>query len=193
MKSIGFSSKRLGKSEYAIRMRLSYRLTAAAALVVVGILVGFSVLRSGSSVEPRNPPVRNGVHSEQASSRRPSTKKIHVARGTKIRAATRLRSATACSNSEPGRAVANLSWKPALEHGSGQRVIVTIFPNGFDTGRFDRSPLLAPTRSHIQWPRVNGQAIHFWRVLTRHGRKWTATITARFRARACVADLIPGS
>jgi hypothetical protein len=100
-------------------------------------------------------------------------------------AATRLSAKPGCTNSrEP---VATLRWRPADERGTEQRVIVTIFPE-FDQGQFETSRPLASDRSSLTWRRVHGQAIHSWRVLTRHGDGWAASKTARFQGVVCPAD-----
>lgn len=103
-------------------------------------------------------------------------------------AATSLHAAPHCAGTAPPQPVATLRWNPAAERGTVQRVIVTIYPDGFEQGLFEASPPLASDRSSLTWRRVHGEAIHFWRVLTRHGDEWAASRTRQFQGVACPAD-----
>lgn len=83
---------------------------------------------------------------------------------------------------------ATLRWSPAADRGRLQRVVVTIYPDGFAQGRFEASQPLSPDRTKLEWRRVHGQAIHSWRVLTHHEDGWTASETGRFEGPVCAAD-----
>jgi hypothetical protein len=103
-------------------------------------------------------------------------------------AATGLQSDTGCKTEDPGEAFADLSWTVAEERGKEQRVAVTIFRDGFDTGNYEVSEPLDSGQNSLRWERFHGQAIHFWRVLTLHDSGWTPSETASFEGPTCIRD-----
>jgi hypothetical protein len=108
--------------------------------------------------------------------------------GAVLQPATSLRSSVECSQTQPRQGVAHLSWVPAGGSAAEQRVAVSIYRDGFETGKFDSSESLAPERAALDWRQLSGQAIHLWRVLTRYGDTWVASETASFEGPLCVAD-----
>jgi hypothetical protein len=84
--------------------------------------------------------------------------------------------------------VADLTWQPATRPGSEQRIVVAIDETEFGNGGFDASKGLPPGASSVTWTRVRGAATHTWRILTRHGERWTASPAARFEGELCEAD-----
>ncbi|HXQ37639.1 MAG TPA: hypothetical protein VN843_26745, partial [Anaerolineales bacterium] len=100
------------------------------------------------------------------------------------RAATNLQSEVECA--QPGLAVARLTWTPASNRGSAQRIDVTIY--SFDT-KFDSSVLLSPNENSLVWDKLKGQAIHDWRVLTLHADGWVPSETARFEGPTCIVEI----
>jgi hypothetical protein len=104
------------------------------------------------------------------------------------RAASNLESQSGCREDEPGKGFVDLRWSPATRRGQEQRIQVTIFREGFDTGNFKTSEVLTPERDSYQWTQPEGQARHYWRVLTRHSDGWIPSETARFEGPSCVAD-----
>jgi hypothetical protein len=105
-------------------------------------------------------------------------------------AAKRLAATPRCSETEPGKSITALRWRPAARPGRVQRIVVTIFRN-FAQGKLDSSGPLPSGRSTFEWHRVHGQAIHSWRVLTRQRGGWAASPIGRFTGPTCVGDL-PG-
>lgn len=101
------------------------------------------------------------------------------------RAASDLESRTGCSDDEVGRGFADLTWTPATQRGQEQKLQVTIFREGFESGNFKVSEALTPDRASYRWT-PEGQAIHQWRVLTRHSDGWVPSETARFEGPSCV-------
>jgi hypothetical protein len=102
---------------------------------------------------------------------------------------TALAAQTECSRTEPGKATAQLSWNCGPSCAEEHRVVVTIYPDGFDTGRFETSETMAPGQSSLVWKELHGQAFHFWRVLTRRGNTWVPSETARFEGPTCATPL----
>jgi hypothetical protein len=90
-----------------------------------------------------------------------------------------------------GEGIARLSWQPAANAGQEQRIIITIYRDGFETGNFDFSARLSPSDTSIVWDRVHGQAIHHWRVITLQSEGWVPSDTASFEGPPCVADWVP--
>lgn len=93
-----------------------------------------------------------------------------------------------CEQSGSRVGVADLTWVPASTPGAEQRIALTIFPEGFDTGNFQVSPPLPPTATSYTWQGTNPGGAHRWRVLTRHGGTWTPSEIQIFTGATCVAD-----
>jgi hypothetical protein len=104
-------------------------------------------------------------------------------------AATQLMAKARCEEAGSRTGVADLSWLPAANSGSEERVALTIFPEGFDTGNFQVSPPLAAGAASYTWPKTNPGGVHRWRVLTKHGSTWTPSEISMFSGATCVADM----
>lgn len=105
-------------------------------------------------------------------------------------AATNLESEVDCNRAEIPGGFARLRWTVAQNPGQEQMVVVTIFLDGFDTGKFESSKSLRPTDNTLVFDQVRGQALHRWRVLTRQAEGWVPSETARFQGPLCVHDEI---
>jgi hypothetical protein len=79
-----------------------------------------------------------------------------------------------------------LDWTPASDGGDEQLVEVTIF--SFELGQSTFSGSLSPTDDHLVYEEVSGQAIHQWRVLTRHGATWIPSEPSSFEGATCIID-----
>lgn len=107
-------------------------------------------------------------------------------------AARRLRSSVRCSSNAPRTGIARLHWRPVRRPGRRQWIAVTIFLRGFALGSFETSRPLANGVSSFEWRRVHGQAIHYWRVITRdRNGRWLGSSTASFTGPTCVAEFEP--
>jgi hypothetical protein len=104
-------------------------------------------------------------------------------------AATSLRGESVCSEEQVAHAVAELTWVPAVDRGDEQLVQVTIF--AFDLPGSTFSEPLDPDTGSLVFEQVSGQAVHQWRVLTRHGETWTPSEGAEFVGATCVVDVQP--
>jgi hypothetical protein len=94
---------------------------------------------------------------------------------------------------QPARALVKLQWTPASQKGSEQRIVVTIFSDGFQRGAFDVSNPLSSTQSSLVWDKLKGQAIHHWKVLTLQPSGWVLSQTATFEGPTVIRDHIDGS
>lgn len=107
-------------------------------------------------------------------------------------AATRLRSSERCSSNAPRTGIARLRWRPVRRPGRTQWIAVTIFLRGFALGSFEASRPLANGVSSFEWRRVHGQAIHYWRVITRdRNGRWLGSATGSFTGPTCIAEFQP--
>lgn len=104
------------------------------------------------------------------------------------RAASDLKADGRCREDNPRRGVVDLRWAAATVAGVEQRVQLTIFPEGFETGRYFLSESLPPDATALVWDQPQGQAIHQWRVLTRSDDGWVPSETARFTGPMCISD-----
>ena len=78
------------------------------------------------------------------------------------RAAANLQAEVRCDEVELRKGIVRLSWAVAANQGSEQRVAVTIYRDGFETGNYEISEPLSPYQSSLVWDRMKGQAIHLW-------------------------------
>jgi type IV secretory pathway VirB10-like protein len=104
-------------------------------------------------------------------------------------AASGLQASPHCGPAGTRTAAADLSWSPAAEPGSAQKVELSTVQNGFDTGNFQSSPQLSPADASYTWPSVNPNGIHTWRVETLHGSGWLPSATDQFTGPVCVGDM----
>ena len=102
--------------------------------------------------------------------------------------ATNLQTKTECSDTQLRKGIAKLSWKIAAEPGSAQRVDVTIYRDGFETGKFETTGPIPFGQSSLVWERLDPGIIHYYRVLTLHTQGWASSETASFEGPTCVAD-----
>lgn len=163
-----------------------------AALVAVAALAVFAVVRpsddppssSSTTTTPTSSPVAptSTTSVSQALGGRPV-----LAVGARP-AATALTASADCRRGDVGRPVATLSWTPASPRGSEQRVAVTIYRDGFERGDFRVGQALAADQATFEWERIEGQALHHWRVLTLHPDGWQPSETATFEGPVCPSD-----
>jgi len=104
--------------------------------------------------------------------------------------ATELRAEIFCDPAVRHRGLAQLSWTPADPPGEEQRVAVTIFKEGFETGAFEESKPLPPDQASFLLESVQGQAIHRWRVITVTATSDSPSDTVRFEGPVCVGDIV---
>lgn len=104
--------------------------------------------------------------------------------------AANLQAKVKCSDTELRKGIAELSWTVATETGSEQRVVVTAFRDGFESGKFEISESLPPYQSSLVWNKLEGQTIHLWRILTLHANGWVVSETSEFEGPSCVADFV---
>ncbi len=98
-------------------------------------------------------------------------------------AATGLTATAECVGGPP-EPVVHMHWDPS---GDGrQRVQVTVFADGFATGRIDRSRRLSSRQSRLTWRRAQGEAKHYWRVMTRIDGRSVPSEIATFEGPGCV-------
>jgi hypothetical protein len=96
-----------------------------------------------------------------------------------------------CTETGSNEGYADLEWLPAEPQGEEQVIAVTIYRTGFENNVYSLSNPLPPGQTSLRWTDLSGQAIHYWRVLTRTGNTWTASETAQFEGPTCVADFQP--
>jgi hypothetical protein len=101
-----------------------------------------------------------------------------------------LHSEAHCDPLRPGVGVVELAWRGALE--GEQRVDLSKFPEGFATGRYERSDPLAPTLEAAAVERLEPGVNYYWRVLRAKDGGWLASATARFEAPTCPVDPVRG-
>ena len=105
-------------------------------------------------------------------------------------AASNLAANVGCRETELRKGIAKLSWTVATKPSSEQRIVVTVFRDSFESGKFKISAPLPSDQSSLEWDKLEGQAIHFWKVLTLQPDGWVASETAEFEGPTCVTDFV---
>jgi len=103
-------------------------------------------------------------------------------------AATNLQSEATCSLEDPAKGIARLIWTPAERRGAEQRVALTTYVRGFDTGAFVTTGSLPPDQQSFVWERTGPGIIHYWWVLTLQTGGWAPSEVASFEGADCIAD-----
>ena len=132
----------------------------------------------------RSPAAEEG--SAQSSHPVPEGHVIAGSPGKATEAASDLTTVVRCDRSKAGRAVVDLKWQSASQPGAEQRIAVTIYGDGFETGRFDLSQPLPAEQTFLEWDLLKGQAFHNWRVITWRDGTWVPSETGRFEGPTCV-------
>jgi hypothetical protein len=147
--------------------------------LAVSLLIGLSLVSCGP--ESTAPPGQATLASpiEAAPS---STFEEPVLGPRRSKAATNLQAAPECDTGNTP--VVHLSWTPARDRGTAQKVAVTAFANGFETGQFEVSPRLSPRATKYDWTEVTANGSYQWRVLTRHG-SWIGSKISSFIGPSC--------
>ncbi len=102
--------------------------------------------------------------------------------------ATNLSAEIFCDPAISNRGLAEFRWTPADPPGQEQRIEITIFKRGFETGAFEESKPVSPDDDVFVFESVQGQAVHRWRVVTVGAAGETVSETARFEGPLCVDD-----
>lgn len=108
-------------------------------------------------------------------------------------AASDLEAKLGCNPADPGKGVATLNWSVAQSAGGEQRVVLTVYRDGFSRGAFQASGPLSPGQASLAWEGLEPGVIHFWRVLTLQSGGWAPSEIASFEGPTCVANMVPGS
>ena len=101
--------------------------------------------------------------------------------------ATDLTSEPRCDATTPGRTASALSWRAPAE-GTEQRVDLTFFFQGFESGNFVATPTLPPGQMAYLLLDTEPGVQYQWRVLTRTTNEWISSEVATFRGAVCVVD-----
>jgi hypothetical protein len=93
-----------------------------------------------------------------------------------------------CLDTNPRRGLIALAWAPRGGKLSAQRIDVTQFHEGFETGRFDVSATLAAGVRAISLENPEPGIYYYWRVLSATPDGWVVSPVARFEAPICPSD-----
>lgn len=101
--------------------------------------------------------------------------------------AANLTSEPQCDATTPGRTASALSWR-APAGSAEQRVDLTFFFQGFQSGDFVATPTLPPGQTAYLLLDTEPGVQYQWRVLTRTTDEWVPSDVATFRGAICVVD-----
>lgn len=165
-----------------------------AGLAVQGVVAVVAVVCAAAASAQEQRPAAEGVQEERSAAQtfrqpRPMPREelpILAAGGPS--AAGKLTQQGWCSTDEPGLPVARLSWVLPEQPGARQRVDVTMFRDGFETGRFLTFGGLEGDVHEVLWQRLEPGINYYWRVLTLTPEGWVPSATGRCAAPICPAD-----
>jgi len=86
---------------------------------------------------------------------------------------------------QPGKVIAKLSWTLANTPGSQQRVDLSMYWNGFETGNFETIGPLPPDQSVVESDELKSGIYYYWRVVTLTPEGWVPSETANCAVRFC--------
>lgn len=104
-----------------------------------------------------------------------------------LSAAGGLAPAARCSETVRRSAEVELRWQVGAAAGV-QRVDVTKFRDGFELGRYEVSPVLAPGRTSVGLAGPEPGVNYYWRVLTETPQGWAPSGEDRFDVPVCPWD-----
>ena len=105
-----------------------------------------------------------------------------------VYAATGLVAKVSRSQTQPGKAIATLSWTATNEPGRQQRIDITKYWDGFERGRFNTVGPLTPGQSVVELNNLEPGIDYYWRVLSLTPQGWVPSQTARCAVRAYPVD-----
>ena len=103
-------------------------------------------------------------------------------------AAANLQSEATCNPDDAVKGTARLSWTPSVDRGTEQRVALTTYVRGMETGAFVVTEPLSPDEQGYIWERTSPRITHYWWVLTLHAEGWVPSEVASFEGAICVSD-----
>lgn len=103
-------------------------------------------------------------------------------------AATTLVDTMGCSETKLRTSEVFLNWTPSTA-ALAQRVDISKFRDGFQTGTYETSGPLPGNRSATAIEGAEPGIHYYWRVLTSTGGSWASSQIERFAAPTCASDL----
>lgn len=104
---------------------------------------------------------------------------------------TTMAAAASCSDARLRGIDLTLSWEVTRPGAQEHRVDLTMFSDGFETGRYTTSgPRPAGERGLILEDPLPG-VYYYWRLLTRTADSWRVSGAGRLDTPVCVADEVP--
>jgi hypothetical protein len=103
-------------------------------------------------------------------------------------AATNLQSVPICNLDFSSQGMATLTWTRSKNRGIEQRVALTTYVRGFETGAYVVVGPLPPDQQEVVWEQTNPGITHFWLVLTLHTEGWIPSEVSSFEGAVCLSD-----
>lgn len=93
-----------------------------------------------------------------------------------------------CDRVNAGLPLARFSWTAAKGYSSRQRVDITPYRGGFDSGKFQTIGVTKGKNPILVWRGGEAGINYYWRVLTATPAGWVASETARYEVPTCPVD-----
>lgn len=119
----------------------------------------------------------------------PDQASVPIAPAGSLAAADRLQPRAKCHPTQRRAAIVALEWQPVSSTGvEAQRVDISMFHDGFATGRYETTEHLLATTSGVSVEAPEPLINYYWRVLTRSPGGWTSSPVERFEVPVCPYD-----
>ena len=102
--------------------------------------------------------------------------------------ASDLASTTGCHETTPRTAVIGMAWSGGPAIAVSQRVDISKFHEGFDTGRYETTGSLPGSTNTIAFVGAEPGIAYYWRVLDETPAGWVTSAVERFEAPTCPYD-----
>lgn len=95
-----------------------------------------------------------------------------------------------CSDVKRGVSVTQFAWSTPGGVIQAQRVDISMFRDGFRTGRFETLGRVPAAQGRLTWDRSRGGVNYYWRVLALTSQGWVPSDTARYETPICPVDFV---
>ncbi len=113
-----------------------------------------------------------------------------ILEGNRPESPTGLSVATRCSDITRGSSVVEFRWSAPPAAVQAQRLDVSMFRDGFRTGRFETVGRVPAAQDRLVWGTARAGVNYYWRVMVLTTQGWVPSETGRYEAPICPVDFV---
>jgi hypothetical protein len=98
--------------------------------------------------------------------------------------------AARCSDTNRGSSVVEFRWSPPPSAVQAQRLDISMFRDGFRTGRFETVGRVPAAQDRLVWGAARAGVNYYWRVMVLTAQGWVPSETGRYEAPICPVDFV---